>query len=333
LIIRLSSLGDVLLTFPALGPVAAATGATLAFLTREEWAPLVRRHPSVEAVITLPPRGLRAEHAISELIRHLSDEIKPEIILDWHGVPLSRYIATHVPAYEKIRYGKYGVRRWLLAASGFDLLPRPTKRVPELYAEAAAKWGVNGPDWSFRLAEDEAVAERLRRDYGLAAGTVALAPGARHEAKAWPAARWAALAQGLASAGRGLLLLGDEGERPLCEEVAAGVEGAVNLAGRVSVDELPEALRGAALLVSNDSALNHLAPLVDVPCLALFGPTSPRFGFAPWGPRDRAIYLALPCSPCSKHGRRRCWRAKRYCMEDIEPAQVAAAARDMLGEA
>jgi ADP-heptose:LPS heptosyltransferase len=126
----------------------------------------------------------------------LSDEIKPELILDWHGVPLSRYIAAHVPAYEKIRYGKYGARRWMLAALGIDLLPRPTKRVPELYAEGAAKWGANGPDWSFRLTEDEAVAERLRRDYGLAAGMVALAPGARHAAKAWPAARWAALAQG-----------------------------------------------------------------------------------------------------------------------------------------
>jgi ADP-heptose:LPS heptosyltransferase len=253
--------------------------------------------------------------------------------LDWHGVPLARYVATHVDAYEKFKYAKYAVRRWLLGAAGIDLLPRPTKRVPELYARAAAKWGVDGPDWSFRLPEDEAAAEKLRRDYGLAAGMVALAPGARHAAKAWPAARWAELAQTLAAAGRELLLLGDETERSLCDDVAAGIEGAVNLAGRVAVAELPEALRGAALLVSNDSAWNHLAPLVDVPSLALFGPTSPRFGFAPWGPRDRTICLGLPCSPCSKHGRRPCWRARRYCMEDLEPAQVAAAAREMLGEA
>jgi heptosyltransferase-2 len=162
---------------------------------------------------------------------------------------------------------------------------------------------------------------------------VALAPGARHATKAWPAAYWRELAETLAAEGHGLLLLGDENEKPLCEEIAAGVDGALNLAGRVAVGELPEALRGAALLVGNDSAFNHLAPLVDVPCLALFGPTSPRFGFAPWGARDRTIYLGLSCSPCSKHGRRPCRLARRRCMEDILPAAVADAAREMLGAA
>ncbi len=332
MVIRLSSLGDVLLTFPALGPVTRATGASLAFLTREDWAPLAARHPAVDEVLTLPPRGQKPDGAISELLRRLNDEIKPEIVLDWHGVPLARYVASHVNAYEKSRYAKYGVRRWLLAALGIDLLPRPAKKIPELYAGAAAKWGVKGPDWSFRLAEDAAAAETLHRD-GLTPGRVALAPGARHAAKAWPKEYWRELARGLAAEGRGLLLLGDETERPLCEEVAAGIEGAVNLAGRVAVGELPEALRGAALLVSNDSALNHLAPLVDVPCLALFGPTSPRFGFPPWGARDRTIYLGVACSPCSKHGRRPCWRARRYCLEDITPARVAATAREMLGAA
>lgn len=332
MVIRLSSLGDVLLTFPALGPVARATGASLAFVTREDWAPLVARHPAVGEVVTLPPRGQKPDGAVNELLRRLNDEVKPEIVLDWHGVPLARYVASHVNAYEKSRYAKYGVRRWLLAALGIDLLPRPAKKIPELYAAAAAKWGVKGPDWSFRLPEDGAAAERLRQD-GLTPGRVALAPGARHATKAWPAEHWKELARKLAAEGRGLLLVGDETERPLCEEATAGIEDAVNLAGRVNVGDLPEALRGAALLVSNDSALNHLAPLVDVPCLALFGPTSPRFGFAPWGERDRTVYQGVACSPCSKHGRRPCWRARRYCLEDITPARVAATAREMLGAA
>ncbi len=322
----------MLLTFPALGPVARATGAALAFVTREDWASLVARHPAVDEVVAFPPRGQRTDGAANEVIRRLNDEIKPEIVLDWHGVPLARYVASHVDAYDKIRYAKYGVRRWLLASLGIDLLPRPVKKIPELYAAAAAKWGVKGPDWSFRLAADDAAAEKLRGE-GLTPGRVVLAPGARHAAKAWPAEHWKELARGLTAEGRGLLLVGDETERPLCEEVAAGIEDAVNLAGRVNVRDLPEALRGADLLVSNDSALNHLAPLVDVPCLALFGPTSPRFGFAPWGARDRTIYLGAACSPCSKHGRRRCWRARRYCLEDITPARVAATAREMLGAA
>jgi ADP-heptose:LPS heptosyltransferase len=313
-----------------LGPVAAATGASLAFVTREEWAPLVRRHPAVDTVLALAPRGEKNDGDVTELLRQLNEEVQPEIVLDWHGVGLSRYLAAHVRAYAKARYDKFAVRRWLLAAAGIDLLPRPTKRIPELYAGAAAKWGVKGPDWSFRLPEDGATAERLRREHGVRPGMVALAPGARHAAKAWPASHWLELARGLDADGRRVLLLGSWAERGACDDVAAGASGAVNLAGEVAVDELPEALRGAALLVTNDSALTHLAPLVGVPVLALFGPTSPRFGFAPGGPRDRAVYLGLACSPCSKHGRRPCWRERRYCLEDVAPARVAATAAEML---
>jgi ADP-heptose:LPS heptosyltransferase len=313
-----------------LGPVAAATGASLTFVTREDWAPLVRRHPAVDAVLTLPPRGARGDGEVAELVREINEDIKPEIVLDWHGVGLSRYLTAQVDAYAKARYEKFAVRRWLLAAAGLDLLPRPTRSIPELYAAAAAKWGVKGPDLSFRLPEDEAVADGLRRDYGVAGGMVALAPGARNAAKAWPASHWRELARRLEADGRRSLLLGSGDERALCDEVAAGTAGAVNLAGEVAVDELPEALRGAALLVTNDSAFTHLAPLVGVPALVLFGPTSPRFGFGPGGPRDRTIYLNLACSPCSKHGRRPCWRERRYCLEDIEPARMAAAAAEML---
>lgn len=313
-----------------LGPVARATGAALTYVTREDWAPLVRRHPAVETVLTLPPRGAGDDGRLAALVKKLNEEVKPEIILDWHGVGLSRYITAHADAYSKATYPKSAFRRWLLAAAGIDVLPRPTRRVPELYAAAAAKWGVKGPDRSFRLAADEAAAERLRREYDVAPGMVALAPGARHPAKAWPASHWRELAQGLEAADRRVLLLGSEAERPLCDAVGADLTGAVNLAGKAAVEELPEALRGAALLVTNDSAFTHLAPLVDVPALVLFGPTSPRFGFGPGGPRDRTIYLGLGCSPCSKHGRRPCWRAWRYCLEDLEPARVAAEAGEML---
>ena len=320
----------MLLTFPVLGPVARATSASLTFVTREDWAPLVRRHPAVDAVLTLPPRGERGDGDVAELVRHVNEDIKPEIVLDWHGVGLSRYLAAQLDAYAKARYQKFAVRRWLLAAAGIDFLPRPTRSIPELYAAAAAKWGVKGPDGSFRLGEDKAIAEKLRRDYGLAGGMVALAPGARNAAKAWPASHWRELAGLLNADGKKVLLLGNGDERALCDDVAGGAEGVVNLAGEVAVEELPEALRGAALLVTNDSAFTHLAPLVDVPALVLFGPTSPRFGFGPGGPRDRAIYLGLACSPCSKHGRRPCWRERRYCLDDIEPARVAEAAAEML---
>jgi len=323
LVIRLSSLGDVALTFPALGPVARALGAPLAFVTTEPWAPLVRRHPDVGAVIPVETRRPR-RLALREAARRINAEVKPDVVFDWHGVARARALAAAVRSPVKVTYPKYAFGRWLLATAGVDVLPTPTVRVPALYARAAAPWGVTAPAWDFRLPPSPA-ASALRVPPGLSAGMAALAPGAYHGAKAWPPAHWRALARELTAAGRRVLLLGSAAERPLCEEVAAGVEGAVNAAGAAAdAGELPELLRGAAFVVTNDSAWAHLAPLVDTPALVLFGPTSPRFGFAPWGPHDRYLYLGAPCSPCSKHGARACWRARRECLEDVGPGRVLA---------
>lgn len=321
-------MGDILLAFPALGPVARATGAGLFVVTRAPYAPLVERHPDIAGVVALPAAG--EPGGVAAAVNFINDQIQPDFLLDWHGVPTSRYLAAYVNAEIKITYQKYAFRRWLLATTGLDLLPKPMSRVTERYVATARRWRARAPDWSFRLAVDGDKAESFRRALGIPAGGVALVPGAKHAAKAWPADYWVDLGRALARDGLPVVLFGDEGERELCARVAAAVPGAVNVAGRLALADLPEALAGARLCVTNDSAFAHLAPLVDVPALVLFGPTTPRFGFAPWGPRDRVLYLGLPCSPCSKHGRRPCWRVRRYCMEDLRPGEVVAAAREML---
>jgi len=330
----LSSLGDVFLTFPALAAAARAFGRPVAVATRAAYAALFKRHPAVDTVLTLPAREVKGKDGVAAVVARINEETKPDVVLDWHGVPLARAIAARVAAETKVRYSKLGARRALLATTRLDFLPRPTIRVPELYVRTLKAWGVTAPDWSFRLDQDLGAAVRLRNTLGITGGAVALAPGARWETKAWPAEHWRALAEKLAAAGRRILVVGSGSEVALCASVAAGLKGAVNAAGKTrDPAELPELLRGAALLVTNDSALAHLAPLVDVPALALFGPTSPRFGFAPWGTDDRVLYLGLECSPCSRHGAAPCWRSERQCLTALTPARVYAAAEEMLGGA
>lgn len=306
--------------------MARATGAPLAYVTRAEWAPLVRRHPAVAEVLTLPARGQDLRGALGKLAAKINERVRPVAVLDWHGVPLARRIAAAVKAPVKVTYPKHALARWALATFGLDALPPEGIRVPALYAQTAARWGGAEPDYGFRLAVDAAVKKELRAALGLEDGMVVLAPGARHAPKMWPPAHDRELIKLLLGAGRKVLLVGSAEERALGDELAGGAAGVVNAAGRCEVANLPELLAGAAALVTNDSAFAHLAPLVGVPCVDLFGPTSPRFGFAPGGARDRVLYLGMPCSPCSKHGARPCWRARRACLEDIRPADVFEAA-------
>lgn len=306
--------------------MARAVSGPLTYVTRAEWAPLVRRHPDVAETLTLPARGENLRGELGTLVAEINGRIRPTAVLDWHGVPLSRRLAAAVKAPVKVTYPKYAFARWILATFGVDTLPAENLRIPALYARTAARWGEVIPDDGFRLAVDAAVRRKLITTLALEDGMAALAPGARHAAKRWPAGHWRALIKLLRDRGRRVLLIGSAEERPLCDEIGGDDAGAVNAAGACAVGDLPELLAGAACLVTNDSAFAHLAPLVGVPCVDLFGPTSPRFGFAPRGSRDRVLYLGSPCSPCSKHGARPCWRARQVCLEDIRPAAVFAAA-------
>jgi ADP-heptose:LPS heptosyltransferase len=105
-------------------------------------------------------------------------------------------------------------------------------------------------------------------------------PGAGAPARRWPADRWASVVATLVQAGHNVALTGTVAERPLCSSIVAQVPGAgralANLAGELSLDELASRVAGAALVVSGDTGVGHLATAVETPSVLLFGPTPPQ---------------------------------------------------------
>jgi ADP-heptose:LPS heptosyltransferase len=325
-VIRFSALGDVLLTLPVLGPLAEATSSRIVFVTREPYENLIKRHPDVAAVYTIPPRGAGGRPEVKTVCGRINADFggKMPLAVDLHRVPLSRYALSLVRAEEKVTYRKYGFKRSLLCVLGVDLLPRPTKRVPDLYAETLKRWGVAGPNYGFGLSVDGTRGAVLREEFGLADGYAAIFPGAVYPTKAWPEEKYAELARFLTKAGIPAAVMGAPAERELCYRVADGA-GVPNLAGEIALDDLPEVLSAARVIVGNDSAPVHFASVIGVPAVAIIGPTSPRFGFAPWGKRSGTLYAGVGCSPCSRHGRSRCWRRRRYCFDEVSVGDVFAA--------
>jgi ADP-heptose:LPS heptosyltransferase len=102
------------------------------------------------------------------------------------------------------------------------------------------------------------------------------------------------------------------------------------VAGDLDIMGLAAILERARIVIANDSGPAHLAAAVGTPVVTLFGPTHEAFGFAPRGPAVRVISRDLPCRPCSIHGGTRCPRKRRACLDDIPPAEVLAAARELL---
>ena len=158
---------------------------------------------------------------------------------------------------------------------------------------------------------------------------VALAPASVWATKRWP--YYADLARLLRDRSR-VVVLGAADDVALAEDVrvAAG-DGAFSAAGALTLLGSAELIRRCSLVVTNDSAPQHLASAVGTPTITIFGPTVPQFGFGPLAEGSRTIGLdSLACRPCDRHGPRRCPLRHWRCMREVSAADVAARVFDIL---
>jgi predicted lipopolysaccharide heptosyltransferase III len=165
---------------------------------------------------------------------------------------------------------------------------------------------------------------------GIPGSLVLLQPGARYWFKAWPAERFAALADLLAARlGCHVVIGGSAQERALGERIAQLSQCApLVLSGKTSVPIYAALLKRAALAVTNDNGLMHMAAAVGTPVVALFGPSHP----AEWGPlgtEAEVLYKGLDCRACFHPT---CTRGDENCMKLIAVDEVFAAAARLLAQ-
>jgi heptosyltransferase-2 len=205
-----------------------------------------------------------------------------------------------------------------------------------LLAEAAGGGGdVSGPTLYPRERHQETVRRLLRRS-GIPPGApyIAVAPGSVWPTKRWPLEKFRGLVARLTGS-CSVVLVGGEEDRGLCGEILETETGSPRMpvtsaAGELDLLESAALIAGARLLVSGDSAPVHLAAAVGTAVVAIFGPTVPAFGFAPWGVPHLIVEKDLPCRPCSDHGPERCPLGHFRCMRDISEEEVMRAVVELL---
>jgi heptosyltransferase-2 len=160
----------------------------------------------------------------------------------------------------------------------------------------------------------------------LAAGApyAVLAPGALYgPAKRWPLARFVELGRELSARGLRVIACGGEAEGADCAALAAAT-GGESLAGRTNLMQQAALCAGAAVVVSNDSGMAHLAGAVGAPTVAVFGSTSSAWT-APLGPRVRVVQRPTVCSPCFQ----RSCRIGYVCLENVGVRAVREAIEEL----
>lgn len=322
-VLRLSSLGDVILAEPVVRALGAAfPGARLTFWTKEEYADVFRFHPAVHHVRALERDARRIEDLVSisaelednDLIVDLHDNLRTRILTFRQRAPVLRAPSSRLARERWVR------ARWVS--------PPPAPHALERYARALAPLGLAAPGAPIVAPGDQA--ERWAAEWSAGrfgeAPPVALCPGARHFTKRWPEAHWVTLAETLLAAGTPLIAFSLAAEQQALPALAAALAGAPRAAW--VCESLP---RMAALLgrcraaVTCDSGLMHLAAARGLPVVAIFGSTSPVLGFAPAGDGHAVLCRNEPCQPCTLHGRPRCPKSHFHCMTLLTPDTVRAA--------
>ncbi|MBN2445321.1 MAG: lipopolysaccharide heptosyltransferase I [Phycisphaerae bacterium] len=334
LIIKPSSLGDIVHALPVLAALRAARpDAHIAWLVNHGFAPLIEGHPLLDEVILFDRRSYGQMHrrvsvlgAFGRFVHELRER-RFDLVVDLQGLFRSGFLALVSGARHRI--GFQNAREFAsLFYTHRVTPPRHIRHAVDRNLFLAKTLGLNviRPAFPLGLRTDEIEAARVllaEADGCAVSDFTAVIPGARWATKRWLPERIAEVMDRLHDeTGRPTVLLGAPDERPVADQVLAGCSTpVVDLVGRTSLRELTALLQLAACVVCHDSGPMHIAAALDKPMVALFGPTDPaRCG--PYSRNARIVTSPASCAPCYKRVCSDC-----SCMRDLTTEQVLAAVR------
>lgn len=335
LIVKLSAIGDVIHTLPALNAIRRKyPHAHLTWLVEEAAADLIKGHPALDRVLVSRrkhwlkglggPAWRENVRAIKEFIRRLRDS-EYDIVLDFQALFKSGLMVGLVHGKRKIGFAR-GMDHMEFSYLFYN------ERVPPVNMDIHAlirgvklieSIGVNAKEIEYRIPvspRDHGAVEDLLVRSGIAAkdAFVAINPVAKWHTKLWSEARFAELArQIMLDLQTKVVFTGAAADRAAIDRIVAQVNAeAVNLAGETTLKMLAALYERAHCVISTDTGPMHVAAAMGVPLVALFGPTAPwRTG--PFGAGHHIVRAGVDCSPCFK---RRCELLD--CMLQINVADV-----------
>ncbi|MBN1270881.1 MAG: lipopolysaccharide heptosyltransferase I [Candidatus Aminicenantes bacterium] len=328
LLIRLSSLGDIIHTLPAFSVLREKnTESRITWLVEEKGKEILDCIPGIDKIVVLKQKkNVKQILNVRQKIRE-----KNQIVFDFQGLLKSAFFAALSGARRRIGFSRKNLRE--PAASFFyndRLKPFPENiHVIDKNLKLLSKLGLEKTgDYSFPLVLPEDIekeTENKLHKFGIKAGIpfILVNVGAAWESKRWSAEKWIQTI-GLLSAEKKpiILLWGSIPEQKLAEKIAAKTK--VPMAPFLSIKEVLAWLKRAALVISGDTFALHAACALGRPVVGIFGPTDPQRN-GPIGLRKQVVFHALECSKCYK---RKCSRMD--CLETISPDEVFEKSRELL---
>jgi len=308
LLIRFSSIGDIVLTTPVIRALKKQLNCELHILTKGQYVDIFSANPYVDHI-----------HSFTNNTNEVFSKLKSEnfdFIVDLQknirSINLRRELKRPSAAFPKLNRQK-----WILVNLKIDKLP--DVHIVDRYFEAVSRLNVknDGLGLNYFIPEEDNI---IPLDFNpvLQKGYIGFVIGGKHNTKILPVEKIISIIEGLQLP---VLLLGGPEDRERGNEIIQQVKSSevINSCGDLRLNQSASLVKQASLIITNDTGLMHIAAAFKKSIISLWGNTVPKFGMYPYMPgKENYSFLSevyqLNCRPCSKLGFSKCPKKHFKCM-------------------
>ncbi len=317
LVIRFSSIGDIVLTFPVIRCIKEQLpDCQLHYVTKSSFSELITASEYIDKTYFL-------NKSLSELTTELKEE-KYDVVIDLHNNIRSRLLTKKLQTKKIYRFPKLNFLKWMYVRLKINRMPEI--HVVDRYFETVKSIGVinDRKNNEFFIKKDLDIFSLFgikQKKY------LAVAIGAQFATKQIPENK---LVEILSKTNLPLILLGGKMDELLAEQICKllSQKTIINACGKFSLIESASILKQASTVLTNDTGLMHIASCFDVPIVSVWGNTTPSFGMFAYRPEKNGSIInhevqGLSCRPCSKIGFKTCPKGHFKCMQLQDSTRIA----------
>ena len=311
LIIRFSSIGDIVLTTPVIRCVKKQfPDAEVHYVTKEVFKNILIHNPYIDKV-----------HTFKEDISELYEPLKAEnfdVVIDLHknlrSLRLKQKLKAKNYSFDKLNLQKF------LAVNFKQINKLPNKHIVDRYFDAVAPLGIKSDGKGldhFMHQNDRVDVSSLLTDH-LQKTFVALVVGGSYFTKKIPLNKLSEICK---NSKLPIIVLGGKEDKPVGDELQKQFPQLINTCGQYTINQSASIIEQAEWVVSSDTGLMHIAAAYNKKIISMWGNTIPEFGMSPYLPNLENKILEvknLSCRPCSKLGYKKCPKGHFKCMNDLD---------------
>ena len=316
LVIRFSSIGDIVLTSPVVRMLKKQVpDAEVHFLTKKNFEAVVKNNPNIDKVWT-------TDGSLNDVLPALKKEQFDEII-DLHANLRTWRIKSKLKV-KSTSFNKLNFEKWLLVNLKINRLP--AIHIVNRYLKTVEHLGVQNDGEGLDFFVDGTIKsnqEILPSSFNNGYWTAVI--GANHATKRFPVAKWIEAIKAINSP---VVIVGDKNDFAVGQEIADACGAIVfNACGQFSLLQSAAVVSQAKLVITNDTGMMHIASAYNRNIISIWGNTVTAFGMTPYMPSNYAnSFIAeakeVGCRPCSKIGFEKCPKGHFDCMNKISVTEL-----------